>query len=134
MYLKDGCSLIFKLHKPSIPFVLNTNPIFDLHKPPQVESTHVKESEVVKRLKLERDIVLALEYFKSLAKSRAFKHTHLTYQTMIEKLGRNCSIECVQYLLQHMKLEGIDCSEDLFISVIHSYRLAGSTDQALKML
>lgn len=136
MYLKEGCSLVLKVHKPSIPFVLNTKPIFDLDKS-QVKSANVpvlKESEVVERLRHERDIVLAIEYFKSLANSRAFKHTHLTYQIMIEKLGRNCNIDGVQYLLQHMKLEGLDCSEDLFIHVIQCYQRAGSADQALKML
>ncbi|QHO43362.1 Pentatricopeptide repeat-containing protein [Arachis hypogaea] len=136
MYLRDGCSLLLKVRKPSIPLVLNTNPIFNLESNSQPQPTNappVEEFHVLKRLKHERDIGLALEYFKSLANSGAFKHTQFTYQLMIEKLGRNCEMDGVQYLLQQMKLEGVACSEDLFICVMNSYRRAGLADQALKM-
>ncbi|XLR24118.1 hypothetical protein S83_052018 [Arachis hypogaea] len=69
-----------------------------------------------------RDISLALEYFKSLANSGAFKHTQFTYQLIFEKHGRNCEMDGVQYLLQQIKLESVACSEDLFICVMNSYR------------
>jgi hypothetical protein len=121
MYLKEGRSLLLKVHKPPIPFVLNTNPIPNPRKPQieQNQSLFLKESEVENRLKREVDIILALEYFKSIANSGTFKHTPLTYQTMIEKLGREKNqTDGVQYLLHQMKLEGISCSEDLFVSVI----------------
>ncbi|MED6191821.1 hypothetical protein PIB30_004032 [Stylosanthes scabra] len=136
MYLRDGCSLLLKLRKPSIPLVLNTNPIFNVEsnsQPQPTDAPSVEEFHVVKRLKHERDTVLALEYFKSLANSGAFKHTQSTYRIMIEKLGRNCEMDGVQYLLQQMKLEGVACSEDLFICVMNSYRRAGLGNQALKM-
>ncbi|KAL4316620.1 hypothetical protein AHAS_Ahas15G0303300 [Arachis hypogaea] len=69
----------------------------------------------IDRLKHKRDIGLALEYFKSLANSGAFKHTEFTYQLMIEKLGENGEMDGIPYLLQQMKLEGVACSEDFFI-------------------
>lgn len=51
---------------------------------------------------------------------------------MIEKLGHKGKIDAVQYLLQQMKLEGISVSEDIFISMIRSYRSAEAAEQALK--
>lgn len=132
MYLKEGCSLLLKVHKPSIPFVLNTNPVLHSYLQTEKPLTLLKESDVLKRLKHERDIALALEYFKSIANSKIFKHTPLTYQMMIEKLGHKFEMDGVQYLLQQMKLEGISCSEDLFIIVINSYRQAGDVEQVLK--
>ncbi|KAE8706176.1 Desiccation-related protein PCC13-62 [Hibiscus syriacus] len=52
---------------------------------------------------------------------------------MIQKLARESQIDGIQYLLQQMKLEGISCSEDLFVIVIDSYRQKGLVEQALKM-
>lgn len=132
MHLKEGCSLLLKVRKPSIPFVLSTNPVPNLKAENEEKSSDLKEADVLKRLKHEHGITLALEYFKSIANSKSFKHTPLTYQMMIEKLASEREMDCVQYLLQQMKLEGISCSEDLFISVIGSYRRAGSSEQALK--
>lgn len=134
MYLKEGCSLLLKVHKPSIPFVLNTTPILNPTRNNEANlNPHlVKECDVLRRLRHESDITLALEYFKSIANSKSFKHTPLTYQVMIEKLGRRAEMDGVQYLLQQMKLDGISCSEDLFISVINSYRQSGAAEQALK--
>lgn len=51
---------------------------------------------------------------------------------MIEKLGHQGEMDAVQYLLQQMKVEGIPCSEDLFISLIKSYSRVGGSEQALK--
>ena len=56
--------------------------------------------------------ISALEYFKSLTNSRVFKHT--PYQTIIEKLGSNCNIDGVQYLIScNTWMEGIDWSKGL---------------------
>lgn len=132
MYLKKGCSLILKTQKPSIPFVLNTNPTPNSTND-ENKYTHVDEFRVSKRLRQEPNIASALNYFKSIANSNTFKHTALTYQVMIEKLGEKCEIDGVQYLLQQMKVEGVSCSEGVFISVINSYRRVGLAEQALKM-
>lgn len=107
MYLKEGCSLLLKVHKPSIPFVLNTNPVLNSYLQTEKPLTLLKEFDVLQRLKHERDITLALEYFRSIANLKVFKHTPLTYQMMIEKLGCEFQMDGVQYLLQQMKLEGI---------------------------
>ena len=117
MYLKEGCSLLLKVHKPSIPFIFNTNPILNpsLNNELNANPTIVNESDVLRRLRHENDLALALEYFKSIANSKYFKHTPLTYPTMIEKLGHRCEMDGIQYLLQQMKLEGVSCLEDLFI-------------------
>ncbi|KAJ9154635.1 hypothetical protein P3X46_027953 [Hevea brasiliensis] len=106
--------LVVKGPQPSIPFVLNTNPILNPNNKPQIEQNqvHLKEFDVVKRLKNESSIPI----------HNPFQHTPLTYHTMIEKLGVQRDVDGVQYLLQLMKLEGISCSEDLFISVINTYR------------
>ncbi|KAL3626630.1 hypothetical protein CASFOL_030179 [Castilleja foliolosa] len=47
----------------------------------------IQEAEVLKRLKNESDVKLALDYFKYISNSSSFKHTQLTYRTMIQKLG-----------------------------------------------
>lgn len=67
MYLKDGRSLLFKLHKPSVPFVLSSNPIFESQAKNDADikdSVFIEESEVLKRLNYEKDIMMALDYFK----------------------------------------------------------------------
>ncbi|WJX10474.1 hypothetical protein P8452_01192 [Trifolium repens] len=138
MHLKEGCSLVLKTQKKSckspIPFVLNTNPIPNPDKPNNLNpESYVAESHVVRVLKHEPDIVSSLKYFKSLANSGTFKHTQLTYKTMIEKLGRNNEMDGIQYLLQLMKLESVPCSEELFIIVMNSYRRAKLGEQGLKM-
>ncbi|PHT59433.1 hypothetical protein CQW23_01796 [Capsicum baccatum] len=51
---------------------------------------------------------------------------------MMEKLEKKQEMNSVQYLLQQMKLEGISCFEDTFISVIDAYRRGKAAEQALK--
>ncbi|KAK1433832.1 hypothetical protein QVD17_10750 [Tagetes erecta] len=107
MHLKPQCSLPLKVHKPSIPFIFNTN----TNQNPQIHenpNTQLQETDVLKRLNDEQDINLAVQYFKSISNSKTFKHTTLTYQSMIEKLGHECDLNGVQYVLQQMKLEGRD--------------------------
>ncbi|KAL6186098.1 hypothetical protein ACLB2K_042220 [Fragaria x ananassa] len=137
MYLKEGCSLLLKIHKPTRPLVLSSNPnlVPSLNPKPQTEPTQpiLAESEVLQRLKHEPQLGLALEYFRSISNSRDFKHTQLTYKAMIEKLGSQCEMDGVQYLMHQMKLEGVSCSEDLFISVVKACRRAGLAEQALKV-
>ncbi|RZC67920.1 hypothetical protein C5167_011606 [Papaver somniferum] len=123
-------SFLLNTQTQAIPkTILNTEKISN---PPQ------NEYHVVKRLNHEKDMMVALAYFKSVANGGDaevpfFKHTHLTYKTMIDKLGQEKEfLDGVQYLLQQMKLEGISCSEDIFISVIDSYKRAGLAEQALK--
>ncbi|PWA46506.1 pentatricopeptide repeat (PPR) superfamily protein [Artemisia annua] len=41
-------------------------------------------------------------------------------------------IDNVQYLMQQMKIDGVKCSEDLFINLISCYRRLGLGEQALK--
>ncbi|KAG5237135.1 pentatricopeptide repeat-containing protein [Salix suchowensis] len=129
MYLKEGCSLLLKKQKPLVPFVLNT--INPLQNELKVQNL-LKESDVLNKLKNEPNILLALHFFKSIANSKSFKHTPLTYTTMIKRLGYERDIDGIQYLLQLMKLEGISCNEDLFVIVINAYRRVGLAEQALK--
>ncbi|KAI3965623.1 hypothetical protein MKX01_010580 [Papaver californicum] len=73
-----------------------------------------------------RESGVAFEYFKFVvanggegAKAEGapfLKHTQLTYKAMIGKLGQKDFLDGIQYLLQQMKLEGISCSEDIFIN------------------
>lgn len=121
-----------KIRKPSVSVLLNTNVICDHKTDPNSKTTVLREFDVLKRLRCERDTIVAFEYFKSVANSNSFKHTSLTYQTMIEKLGRDNEMDGVQYLLQQMKLDGISCSEDVFICVIKSYGQARAAELALK--
>ncbi|VVB04993.1 unnamed protein product [Arabis nemorensis] len=133
MYLKEGCSLLLKVQKPIIPFVLNTNLNGNvLLKAPNL-ATEIKESDVVKRLRRESCVPLALHFFKSIANSNVFKHTPLTFEVMIRKLAMDGQIDSVQYLLQQMKLQGFNCSEDLFVSVISVYRQLGLAERAVEM-
>ncbi|TYJ48034.1 hypothetical protein E1A91_A01G032800v1 [Gossypium mustelinum] len=135
MYLKEGRSLLLKVKKPSIPFILNTNPVSTPIKEPQSDQnqSQIEESQVLDALKQEPNISLALNYFKSIANSNSFKHTLLTYQCMIRKLAIEPEIDGIQYLLQQMKLDGISCGEDLFVTVIDCYHQKGLGEQALKM-
>ncbi|CAI0559774.1 unnamed protein product [Linum tenue] len=118
MYLKEGRSLLLSLRnsKKSLPFVLNTNPHHNLD--PQYERSHplLKESQVLTRLENEPSISIALDYFKSIANSKAFRHTALTYRTMIRRLGDEGNVDGIQYLLHQMKLEGLHCNPDLFVN------------------
>lgn len=131
MYLKEGCSLLLKIQKPLMPFVLNSSPIINPRDP---NKQHLlRESDVLKRLKKDRNLASALEFFSAIANSNAFKHTASTYKVMIERLGRECEMDVVQYILQQMKMDGISCCEDLFVCIINSYKRVGSAEQALKM-
>ncbi|ESQ45668.1 hypothetical protein EUTSA_v10010184mg [Eutrema salsugineum] len=133
MYLKEGCSLLLKVQKPIIPFVLNTNLTGKLLLESPNPATEIKEFEVVKRLRQESCVPLALQYFKSIANSNLFKHTPLTFEVMIRKLAGDGQIDSVQYLLQQMKLQGFQCSEDLFVNVISVYRQVGLAERAVEM-
>ncbi|CAN8278293.1 unnamed protein product [Cochlearia groenlandica] len=134
MYLKEGCSLLLKVQKPIIPFLLNTNLNGGLLLPQaQNPLTEIKEFDVVKRLRQEPCVPLALQYFKSIANSNQFKHTPLTFDVMIRKLAGDGEVDSVQYLLQQMKLQGIQCSEDLFVSVVSVYRQVGLSERAVEM-
>lgn len=116
MYLKEGRSLVLKVPKSPKPppfFVLNTA---------KTSAPLLKESDVLNRLNHEPDLALAMEFFKSVANSGAFNHTPSTYSSMIHRLAGEGHIHGVQYLLHNMKLGGFRCSEDLFVSVINSYR------------
>ncbi|KAG2311427.1 hypothetical protein Bca4012_025974 [Brassica carinata] len=130
MYLKEGCSLLLKVQKPIIPFLLNTNLNVNLLPEP---ATEIKESYVVKRLRQEPCVPLALHFFKSVTNSNLFKHTPLTFEVMIRKLAVDGQVDSVQYLLQQMKLQGFQCSEDLFVNVISVYRQVGLSERALEM-
>ncbi|CAH8295359.1 unnamed protein product [Eruca vesicaria subsp. sativa] len=129
MYLKEGCSLLLKVQKPIIPFVLNTNL---LSQPPN-PTTNLKESHVLKRLRQEPCVPLALHFFKSITNSNLFKHTPLTFEVMIRKLAVHGQVDSVQYLLQQMKLQGFHCSEDLFVNVVSVYRQVGLSERAVEM-
>ncbi|KAL1217312.1 Pentatricopeptide repeat-containing protein [Cardamine amara subsp. amara] len=132
MYLKEGCSLLLKVQKPLIPLVLNTNlNVSFLQEAPN--PAEIKEFDVVKRLKQESCVPLALHFFKSIANSNMFKHTPLTFEVMIRKLAMDGQVDSVQYLLQQMKLQGFHCSEDLFVSVISVYRQVGLAERAVEM-
>uniref|UniRef100_A0A1J3CAR8 Pentatricopeptide repeat-containing protein n=1 Tax=Noccaea caerulescens TaxID=107243 RepID=A0A1J3CAR8_NOCCA len=133
MYLKEGCSLLLKVQKPIIPFVLNTNLNVKLLPESPNPATEIKEFDVVKRLRQESCVPLALQFFKSIANSNLFKHTPLTFEVMIRKLAMDGQIDSVQYLLQQMKLQGFHCSEDLFVSVISVYRQVGLAERAVEM-
>lgn len=132
MYVKEGCSLLLKVQKPIIPFLLNTN--LNLPQPPNpATATEIKESYVVKRLRQEPCVPLALHFFKSVTNSNLFKHTPLTFEVMIRKLAADGQVDSVQYLLQQMKLQGFPCSEDLFVNVISVYRQVGLSERAVEM-
>ncbi|XP_010426378.1 PREDICTED: pentatricopeptide repeat-containing protein At3g48810-like [Camelina sativa] len=134
MYLVEGCSLLLKVQKPLIPFVLNTNlNVNHLFPEATTNQAEIKESDVVKRLRQESCVPLALHFFKSVANSNLFKHTPLTFEVMIRKLAMDGQVDSVQYLLQQMKLQGFHCSEDLFISVISVYRQVGLAERAVEM-
>ncbi|KAE8647151.1 hypothetical protein Csa_021774 [Cucumis sativus] len=131
MYLKEGRSLLMKIQKPLIPFVLNSNPIINPRDPNKQQL--LQESDVLKRLKTDRNLSSVLGFFSAIANSNAFQHTASTYRVMIERLGRECEMDMVQYILQQMKMDGINCCEDLFICIINGYKRVGSAEQALKM-
>uniref|UniRef100_A0A7C9AH15 Uncharacterized protein n=1 Tax=Opuntia streptacantha TaxID=393608 RepID=A0A7C9AH15_OPUST len=134
MYLKEGCSLLFKVRKPLVPFLLNQkSPLPILKNPEKDRLTNLQEHQVVKKLKQENDITLALSYFKSISNSNSFKPTPFTYKIMVQKLGQCGDLDGIQYLLQQMKLEGVCCSEDLFVEIISCYKKLGLAEQALKM-
>ncbi|KAF3534414.1 hypothetical protein DY000_02040417 [Brassica cretica] len=133
MYLKEGCSLLLKVQKPIIPFVLNTNLNVNLLPQAPNPATEIKESYVVKRLRQEPCVPLALHFFKSVTNSNLFKHTPLTFEVMIRKLAVDGQVDSVQYLLQQMKLQGFQCSEDLFVNVISVYRQVGLSERAVEM-
>ncbi|KAM3324081.1 hypothetical protein P3S67_005232 [Capsicum chacoense] len=135
MCLKKGCSLLLKVEKKSLPLILNVNPtsnVDQLNGQNGKNPVDPKESDVLKRLKYEENISTALEYFKGVANSSSFKHAPLAYKIMMEKLEKKQEMNSVQYLLQQMKLEGISCFEDTFISVIDAYRRGKAAEQALK--
>ncbi|GKV50399.1 hypothetical protein SLEP1_g57105 [Rubroshorea leprosula] len=135
MYLEKGCSSMLKVHKSSIPFAFNTNSLLNPNTESQMEKnqTLLEESQVIHRLKDEPHIASALHYFKHIANSNACKHTPETYQFMIKKLAKESELDGVRYHLHQMKLEGLSCSEGLFLSVIESYRTKELSQEALRI-
>ena len=122
MYLKEGCSLLLKVRKPLVPFLLNQKSPLPILKNPEKDGlTNLQEHQVVKKLKQENDITLALSYFKSISNSNSFKPTPFTYKIMVQKLGQCGDLDGIQYLLQQMKLEGVCCSEDYKTARVTGY-------------
>lgn len=90
------------------------------------------ECDVLRRIRSQPTAPLALEYFNSISRSKSFQHTLLTYQTMIHRLGLEAQMNSVQQLLLQMKIQGLKCSEEIFVTVIRSYSQIHCSAQALE--
>ncbi|KAL0549551.1 hypothetical protein IC582_014036 [Cucumis melo] len=88
---------------------------------------------LVAMIRRQQNLDLALQIFHYAGKFHpAFSHNYDTYHAIIHRLSRARAFEPVESLLLELQDAGINCSEDLFITVIRSYGLAGRPKMALK--
>ncbi|CAK7324107.1 unnamed protein product [Dovyalis caffra] len=83
----------------------------------------------------QENLDLALQIFDYAGKYQpGFSHNHDTYHSIIDKLARARSFDAVESLLSQLsrKSSHIKCGDDVFISVIRNYGLAGKPKLALK--
>ncbi|KAL2347886.1 hypothetical protein Fmac_001886 [Flemingia macrophylla] len=100
--------------------------------PTRQNPTRLRESHVAHALRREPSAERALLHFQHVSNALGFTHTPLTYAIVIDKLSRAAQNDAVHYLLHHMKLHRIPCSEDTFISVLDSHKRASLPERALK--
>ncbi|KAF9671169.1 hypothetical protein SADUNF_Sadunf12G0019500 [Salix dunnii] len=83
----------------------------------------------------QENLDLAFQVFDYAGKYHpGFSHTHATYHSIIDKLSRARAFDAVESLLSQLSRSSshIKCGDDVFISVIRNYGLAGRPRLALK--
>jgi pentatricopeptide repeat protein len=89
--------------------------------------------DVVKVLKEQRDVDLCYDIFRWASQQRRYKHNHLTYHVMIQKLAAETRLDKVEILVSEILAGACDGSESLFNTVIYIYIQARNLGKALNV-
>ena len=89
---------------------------------------------LVSMISRQQNLDLALQIFHHAGKYHPdFSHNYDTYNSIIHKLSRARAFDAVESLLSELKhKKQIKCGENLFITVIRNYGLAGRPELAVK--
>ncbi|GLJ15790.1 hypothetical protein SUGI_0260100 [Cryptomeria japonica] len=89
--------------------------------------------DVAEVLKQQTDLDLAFDIFRWASQQKRYKHTHLTYQLMIQKLSSAPTLQKMEILIDEVMAGVCDGSESLFNTVIFACIQAGWLSRAISM-